>query len=128
MREKIGADTIEAAGLLGPARFHILIEDPATIWHLGPQRYPQIPRRYQALTPPPKKLADRYQHRRAVSGRISHQASRPGSELFALLHLASAAFPRVARLLRELDPCSDLPLLPSARPPSSVRNERRVKG
>ena len=49
MREKLGAD---AARLLPEAErlgVTFLIEDPATIWHLGPERYPEIARRYAPL-------------------------------------------------------------------------------
>ena len=51
MREKIGADAARLLPMLGSHDFTFLIEDPATIWNLGPQRYPQIAARYAALTP-----------------------------------------------------------------------------
>ena len=41
--------------LLARHDFTFLIEDPATIWHLGPQRYPQIAEKY--VTPHQDKLA-----------------------------------------------------------------------
>jgi hypothetical protein len=34
-----------------------LIEDPATVWNLGPQRYPEIAKRYEPLTQRASKLA-----------------------------------------------------------------------
>ena len=113
MREKIGADTSKTLPLLAQHDFTFLIEDPATIWNLGPQRYPQIAARYQALTPRTEKLAidinivERYQD-------VYPTKQQTGSELFALLHLASAAFPRVAVYFENSILAPDLPLLPSA--------------
>ncbi len=113
MREKIGADTSKTLPLLNQHDFTFLIEDPATIWHLGPQRYPQIAARYQALTPRTDKLAidinivERYQD-------VYPTKQQTGSELFALLHLASGAFHRVALYFENSILPADLPLLSSA--------------
>jgi hypothetical protein len=113
MREKIGADTSRTLPLLAQHDFTFLIEDPATVWHLGPQRYPQIAARYQALTPRAEKLAidinvvERYQD-------VYPTKQQTGSELFAMLHLASAAFPRVAVYFENSILAPDLQLLPSA--------------
>jgi hypothetical protein len=122
MREKIGADTSKTLPLLAQHDFTFLIEDPATIWHLGPQRYPQIAARYQALTGRTDKLAidinvvERYQD-------VYPTKQQTGSELFALLHVASAAFPRVAVYFENSILPADLPLLPSAAA-SVLRAER----
>jgi len=113
MREKIGADTSKTLPLLLQHDFTFLIEDPATIWNLGPQRYPQIAARYQAITPRTEKLAidinvvERYQD-------VYPTKQQTGAELFALLHLASAAFPRVAVYFENSILAPDLQLLPSA--------------
>ena len=113
MREKVGADTSRTLPLLVQHDFTFLIEDPATIWHLGPQRYPQIAARYQALTARTEKLAidinvvERYQD-------VYPTKQQTGSELFTLLHLASSAFPRVAVYFENSILAPDLPLLPSA--------------
>src|SRR4029078_8594382 len=112
-REKIGADSSKTLPLLRQHDFTFLIEDPATIWHLGPQRYPQIAARYQSLTPQVEKLAidinivERYQD-------VYPTKQQTGSELFALLHLASTAFPRVAVYFENSILAPDLQLLPSA--------------
>jgi len=122
MREKIGADTSKTLPLLAQHDFTFLIEDPATIWNLGPQRYPQIAARYQALTPRTEKLAidinivERYQD-------VYPTKQQTGSELFALLHVAAAAFPRVAVYFENSILAPDLPLLPSAAAPV-LRAER----
>ena len=93
--------------------FTFLIEDPATVWNLGPQRYPEIAKRYAPLTPKPERLAidinivDRYQD-------VYPTKQQTGTELFELVHLASAAFPRVALYFENSILRPDLALLPSA--------------
>ena len=44
-------DAARLLPLLDTHDFTFLIEDPATVWNLGPQRYPEIAKRYQPLTP-----------------------------------------------------------------------------
>jgi len=125
MREKIGADTSKTLPLLAQHDFTFLIEDPATIWHLGPQRYPQIAARYEALTARTDKLAidinvvERYQD-------VYPTKQQTGSELFALLHVAAAAFPRVAVYFENSILPPDLPLLPAAA--ASVQRAVRSSG
>ena len=95
MKDSIGADAARVLPLLDSHSFSFLIEDPATVWNLGPQRYPEIAKRYQPLTPHTEKLAidinivDRYQD-------VYPTKQQTGTELFQLVHLASTAFPRVA--------------------------------
>ncbi|HEV8145525.1 MAG TPA: hypothetical protein VGP79_04060 [Bryobacteraceae bacterium] len=110
MRDKIGAD---AAGLLPLLRQHdftFLIEDPATVWHLGPQRYRDISGKYSLLTDFPEKLAidiniaERYQD-------VYPLKQQTGTELFALVHTASASFPRVALYFENSIAREDWPLL-----------------
>ena len=50
MKDSIGADAARVLPLLDKHSFSFLIEDPATVWNLGPQRYPEIAKRYQPLT------------------------------------------------------------------------------
>ena len=67
MKDAIGADVTRVLPQLETHDFTFLIEDPATVWNLGPQRYPEIAKRYQPLTQRASKLAidinivDRYQ-------------------------------------------------------------------
>jgi hypothetical protein len=95
MRDLLGADAAATLPLLDRFDFTFLIEDPATIWHLGPQRYPEIARRYAPLTARQDRLAidlnivERYQD-------VYPTKQQTGVELFQLVHLASAAFARVA--------------------------------
>jgi hypothetical protein len=113
MREKIGADVSRVLPMLGPHDFTFLIEDPATIWNLGPQRYPQIAERYNALTPAREKLAidinvvERYQD-------VYPTKQQTGAELFELIHLASSAFARVALYFENSISRVDWPLLACA--------------
>jgi hypothetical protein len=113
MREKIGADASRLLPMLNSHDFTFLIEDPATIWNLGPQRYPQIAARYAALTPSQEKLAidinvvERYQD-------VYPTKQQTGTELFELVHTASASFPRVALYFENSILSPDLALLSAA--------------
>ena len=113
MREKLGADTSRVLPMLGQHNFTFLIEDPATIWNLGPQRYPQIAARYAPLTPFGEKLAidinivDRYQD-------VYPTKSLTGGELLETVHMASGAFPRVALYFENSISHADAPLLGAA--------------
>jgi hypothetical protein len=110
MRDSIGADASRVLPLLDHHPFTFLIEDPATVWNLGPQRYPEIAKRYQPLTTHVDKLAidinivDRYQD-------VYPTKQQTGTELFELVHLASTAFPRVALYFENSILKPDLPLL-----------------
>ena len=57
MRELLGADTSKLLPLAEEYDFQLVIEDPATLWNLGPQRYTEIAKRYQPLAPDPSRLA-----------------------------------------------------------------------
>jgi hypothetical protein len=113
MREAIGADAGRVLPLLDTRTFTFLIEDPATVWHLGAERYPAIAERYRALTSHTDKLAidlnivERYQD-------VYPTRQQTGTELFQLVHQASASFPRVALYFENSLLPPDLQLLPSA--------------
>src|SRR6202162_4022384 len=113
MRDLIGADAARVLPLLDQHDFTFLIEDPATIWNLGPKRYPQIASRYQPITKHTDKLAidinivERYQD-------VYPTKQQTGTELFQLVHLASSAFSQVALYFENSILAPDLPLLASA--------------
>jgi hypothetical protein len=113
MRDLIGADAGKVLPLLRQHDFTFLIEDPATIWNLGPQRYPQIAERYRPLTDRFDKLAidinivERYQD-------VYPTKQQTGTELFQTLHLAAASFPQVALYFENSILTPDLPLLSAA--------------
>ncbi len=125
MREKIGADAARVLPMLAQHDLTFLIEDPATIWNLGPQRYPQIAARYNALTKSQEKLAidinivERYQD-------VYPTKQQTGSELFQLIHLASGAFERVALYFENSIASQDLPLIAAAA--STVDRAEQVGG
>ena len=113
MREKIGADVTRTLPLLASHELTFLIEDPATIWNLGPQRYPQIAARYKPLTQRQEQLAidinvvERYQD-------VYPTKQQTGVELFQLVHQAAASFPRVALYFENSILSPDWALLPAA--------------
>ncbi len=129
MREKIGADAARLLPLLSDHDFTFLIEDPATIWNLGPhQRCPRIAARYaRPLLPAQEKLAIDINVVRtggAAGMCLSPEKQQTGVELFELVHTASAAFPRVALYFENSISRVDWPLLASAAS-TVVRLERR---
>jgi len=106
MRDAIGADTSRLPELLRSHEFTFLIEDPATVWDQGPQRYPLIASKY----PPTSHLGidinvvDRYQD-------VYPTKRQTGLELFGLVHLASQAFSRVALYIESSIDSPDLPFI-----------------
>jgi len=87
----------------GPLPATFVVEDPATVWNLGPERYPEIARRYHPLT----------SHWDRVGVDINVVEREPpvyptrtqvGAELFELIHTSSESFTRVHVLLRVLHP------------------------
>ena len=113
MRDLIGADAARVLPMLEVHDFTFLIEDPATIWDLGPDRYSQIAKRYEPLTKHTEKLAidinivERYQD-------VYPTKQQTGAELFQLVHVAAQAFPRVALYFENSILAPDLKLLPAA--------------
>ena len=113
MKDSIGADVASVLPLLDTHNFSFLIEDPATVWNLGPQRYPEIAQRYRPLTAHTDKLAidinivDRYQD-------VYPTKQQTGTELFELVHLASTAFSRVALYFENSILKPDMSLLASS--------------
>jgi hypothetical protein len=113
MRDALGADAARLLPLLDQHDFTFAIEDPATVWNLGPQRYTEIAKRYQALTRRTDKLAvdinvvDRYQD-------VYPTKQQTGTELFELVASASRAFPRVMLYFENSILAPDLPLLAAA--------------
>ena len=113
VHDLLGADASLTLPLLEQHDFTYLIEDPATIWNLGPKRYPEIAAKYKPLTPRQSKLAidinvvERYQD-------VYPTKQQTGTELFQLVSVAARAFPRVALYFEKSILSPDLPLLASA--------------
>jgi hypothetical protein len=113
MRDAIGADSAQVLPLLDRQSFTFLVEDPATVWNLAPQRYEEIAKRYRPLTSRPDRLAidlnivDRYQN-------VYPTKQQTGCELFQVVHSAAGAFNQVALYFENSILAPDLPLLPAS--------------
>ena len=113
MRDALGADAARLLPLLDQRDFTFAIEDPATVWNLGPQRYTEIAKRYAPLTRRTEKLAvdinvvERYQD-------VYPTKQQTGTELFELVASAARAFPRVMLYFENSILAPDLPLLAAA--------------
>jgi hypothetical protein len=75
MREAIGADAARVLPLLDTHSFTFLIEDPATVWHLGPQRYQSHRRALPRADAAPRQTRHRHEYRRSLPERLPHQAA-----------------------------------------------------
>ena len=113
MRDAIGADSAQVLPLLEHGNFTFLVEDPATVWNLAPQRYEEIAKRYRPLTARLDRLAidlnivDRYQN-------VYPTKQQTGAELFEVVHSAAGAFAQVALYFENSILTQDLPLLPAS--------------
>jgi hypothetical protein len=113
MRDAIGAEASRVLPLLDSHSFTFLVEDPATVWHLGPERYKKIAGQYQDLTFHREKLAidlnivDRYQN-------VYPTKQQTGVELLQLVHSAAESFQQVALYFENSLLQPDLRLLPAA--------------
>jgi hypothetical protein len=113
MREYLAADASAVLPLLERFHFTFAIEDPATAWHLGPERYPEIARRYAALTSRRDRLAvdinivERYQD-------VYPTKKQTGGELAQLLQLATRSFARVMLYFEQSIARADYDLVPAA--------------
>ena len=109
MRDAIGADTSRLNTLLNQHQFTFLVEDPATVWNQGPQRYPLIASKYSVASPMAIdiNIVDRYQD-------VYPTKQQTGGELFGLTHLATLSFGRVALYIENSLAKTDLLLLPAA--------------
>ena len=118
MRPFLGADTAALLPLAEELGLTLLVEDPAPLWSLGPERYPEIAKQYAALGAPGARLAidinivERYQQ-------VYPTRRQVGGELLRLVSEAGEAFQRVALYFERSIGASDLPLL--ARVASGAR-------
>lgn len=113
MRDALGADAARVLRGTEGTGVAFLIEDPATVWHLGPDRYREIRRRYEGLTAEPTRLAidlnivERYQD-------VYPTRQQTGAELAQLIHAAAGSFDQVALYFEYSLRPYDLPLLAPA--------------
>ena len=101
----------------------LLVEDPATLWNLGPERYAKLGAQYRALTSDSAHLAvdinvvERYQD-------VYPTKKQTGVELFELVHEAAISFARVALYFENSLEKQDLALLPAAANTASETIDR----
>jgi len=113
IRDALGADIARSLPLIEARKSTLLVEDPATLWSLGPDRYSKLASQYQALTSDKAHLAvdinvvDRYQD-------VYPTKKQTGVELLELVHEAAVSFSRVALYFENSLEKQDLALLPAA--------------
>ncbi len=120
IRDALGADVARSLPLMQAHKSTLLVEDPATLWDLGPERYAKLAEKYQELTKDRDHLAvdinvvERYQD-------VYPTKKQTGVELFELVHQAAASFGQVALYFENSLEKEDLGLLPVAASLAQVR-------
>jgi glycosyl hydrolase family 10 len=112
MRDAVGADASRLLRVLDSHELTFIIEDPATVWHLGPGRYSVISAKYRPLTP-------RQDHIGVDINVVERSQAWPtlqqsGAELAELIHVAAESFARVMFYYTGSISPVDAPLLPAA--------------
>ncbi len=119
IRDALGADVARSLPLIQARRSTLLVEDPATLWNLGPERYAKIAEKYRELTPDRSQIAvdinvvERYQD-------VYPTKKQTGVELLELVHQAAVSFHRVALYFENSLEKQDLALLPAAATAATV--------
>ncbi len=120
IRDALGADVARSLPLIEARKSTLLVEDPATLWNLGPERYSKLAEQYHALTPNREQLAvdinvvERYQD-------VYPTKKQTGVELLELVHEAAVSFSRVALYFENSLEKQDLHLLPAAANTASAQ-------
>jgi hypothetical protein len=112
IRDALGADVARSLPMIQARRSTLLIEDPATLWSLGPERYSKLAAKYRDLAPGDHfavdiNVVERYQD-------VYPTKKQTGAELLELVHQAAASFGRVALYFENSLEKQDLALLPVA--------------
>ncbi|HVN31011.1 MAG TPA: hypothetical protein VMT45_03410 [Thermoanaerobaculaceae bacterium] len=94
MRDWIGIDTPRITALLAGHTFALQVEDPYTLWALGPERYGKIAADYARLVPPGQRLSVDINVVPRADG-VHPTAQQTGLELYRLVSEARRAFPRI---------------------------------
>ncbi len=120
IRDELGADVKTSLPLMQARRSTLLVEDPATLWDLGAERYAKLAGKYKELNLRGAKLAvdinvvERYQD-------VYPTKKQTGVELFELVHQAAVSFGRVALYFESSLEKQDLALLPMAGTTATAR-------
>ena len=131
IRDALGADVARSLPLIKARQSTLLVEDPATIWNLGPERYSKLAQKYEELTKDKSQIAvdinvvDRYQD-------VYPTKKQTGVEFLQLVHEAANSFSKVALYVENSLEKQDLTLLPSAASTATVEqtsaDELQVNG
>ena len=122
IRDELGADVARSLPGIQARKSTLLVEDPATMWSLGPDRYAKLAEKYHELTPDRKQIAvdinvvDRYQD-------VYPTKKQTGVELLELVHQAAVSFSKVALYFENSLEKQDLALLPAAATTAHVEQE-----
>ena len=113
IRDALGADVARSLPAIQARKSTLLVEDPATLWSLGPERYGKLAEKYRELTPDMRHIAvdinvvERYQD-------VYPTKKQTGVELLELIHQAATSFSRVALYFENSLERQDLRLIPAA--------------
>ena len=113
IRDELGADVARSLPAIESRKDTLLVEDPATLWALGPERYGRLAEKYKELTEHRERLAidinvvERYQD-------VYPTKKQTGVELLELIHQAAVSFPQIALYFENSLEKQDLALLPAA--------------
>ncbi len=119
IRDELGADVARSLPLIQARKETLLVEDPAPLWALGPERYGRLADKYKQLAPDRSDLAvdinvvERYQD-------VYPTKKQTGVELLELVHQAAVSFGRVALYFENSIEKEDLSLLPVAATDAQV--------
>jgi hypothetical protein len=120
IRDALGADVARSLPVVKATKSTLLVEDPAPLWALGPERYRKLADKYAELTPDRDHIAvdinvvERYQD-------VYPTKKQTGLELAELVHEAASSFSRVAVYFESSLENVDLPMLPFAAAATYVR-------
>ena len=112
MRDAIGADAARLLKVLDKHDLTFIIEDPYTLWHLGPKRYAEIAASYRPLTSRQDRLGVDIN---IVQRQLAYPTKQQtGVELAQLIHTAAQSFSTVMYYYTGSITPMDSPLLPKA--------------
>jgi len=122
IRDALGADVARSLPMIQARKSMLLVEDPATLWNLGPERYGKLAEKYRELTPNMRHIAvdinvvERYQD-------VYPTKKQTGVELLELVHQAASSFARVALYFENSLEREDLRLIPVAATTTKVTKD-----
>lgn len=126
IRDELGADVARSLPKIKAHRSTLLVEDPATLWDLGPERYAKLGKKYKELTSNGPEIAidinvvERYQD-------VYPTKKQTGVELLGLVHQAATSFGQVALYFENSLEKQDLSLLSAAAATAKIGGTRELQ-